>query len=91
MRHNNTPVIPHEGPRISFFKAGSIEVVTVAIRLIVFAIAVTAAGGAAAQTTRELRWAGDPEGGAPFVQADPARPDEVVGFDVEIATLLARA
>jgi polar amino acid transport system substrate-binding protein len=84
-------VIPHEGPRISFFKAGTIEVGTAAIRLIVFAIAVTAAGGAAAQTTRELRWAGDPEGGAPFVQADPARPDEVVGFDVEIATLLARA
>ena len=37
-----------------------------------------------------LRWAGDPEGGAPFVQADPARPEEVVGFDVEVAGLLAR-
>ena len=39
---------------------------------------------------RELRWAGDPEGGAPFVEADPAHPDTVVGFDVEIAALLAR-
>ena len=34
---------------------------------------------------RVLRWAGDPEGGAPFVEADPSHPDEVVGFDVEIA------
>ena len=37
-----------------------------------------------------FRWAGDPEGGAPFVEADPSHPDELVGFDVEIATLLAR-
>jgi polar amino acid transport system substrate-binding protein len=38
---------------------------------------------------QEFRWAGDPEGGAPFVEADPARPDQVVGFDVEIAELIA--
>jgi polar amino acid transport system substrate-binding protein len=38
---------------------------------------------------RVLRWAGDPEGGAPFVEADPAQPDRHVGFDVEIAALLA--
>ncbi len=37
-----------------------------------------------------LRWAGDPEGGAPFVEADPSHPDEVVGFDVEVANVLAR-
>lgn len=37
-----------------------------------------------------FRWAGDPEGGAPFVEADPAHPDELVGFDVEIAALLAK-
>jgi polar amino acid transport system substrate-binding protein len=37
-----------------------------------------------------FRWAGDPEGGAPFVEADPAHPDDLVGFDVEIAGLLAR-
>ena len=34
--------------------------------------------------------AGDPEGGAPFVEADPAHPDKLVGFDVEIADLIAR-
>jgi polar amino acid transport system substrate-binding protein len=39
---------------------------------------------------KEFRWAGDPEGGAPFVEADPARPDNLVGFDVEIADLIAR-
>jgi polar amino acid transport system substrate-binding protein len=39
---------------------------------------------------REFPWAGDAEGGAPFVEADPARPDVVSGFDVDIATLLAR-
>jgi polar amino acid transport system substrate-binding protein len=38
---------------------------------------------------RELRWAGDPEGGAPFVEADPADPNKVTGFDVEIAAVIA--
>lgn len=38
----------------------------------------------------ELTWAGDPEGGAPFVEADPADPDKLTGFDVEIAELIAR-
>jgi polar amino acid transport system substrate-binding protein len=37
-----------------------------------------------------LRWGGDAEGGAPFVEADPANPDRMVGFDVEIAELVAR-
>jgi len=44
----------------------------------------------AVETDREFIWAGDPEGGAPFVEADPAQPDKVVGFDVEIANLIAR-
>ena len=41
----------------------------------------------AAQT---LRWGGDAEGGAPFVEADPRDPAKLVGFDVEIAELIAR-
>lgn len=45
---------------------------------------------AASQPSGELRWAGDPEGGAPFVEADPSNPDRLVGFDVEIADLIAR-
>jgi polar amino acid transport system substrate-binding protein len=44
----------------------------------------------AAQPPPELRWGGDSEGGAPFVEADPQDPATVVGFDVEIAALLAR-
>ncbi|HSF46826.1 MAG TPA: ABC transporter permease subunit [Burkholderiales bacterium] len=44
----------------------------------------------ASQPSGELRWAGDPEGGAPFVEADPSNPDQLVGFDVEIADLIAR-
>jgi polar amino acid transport system substrate-binding protein len=39
---------------------------------------------------RALRWAGDPEGGAPFVEANPAHLDEVVGLDVDVASLMAR-
>src|ERR1700681_1935107 len=38
----------------------------------------------------DLRWAGDAEGGAPFVEADPSHPDQVVGFDVEVAALVAQ-
>jgi len=37
-----------------------------------------------------LRWGGDAEGGAPFVEADPADPARVRGFDVEIAEALAK-
>ena len=37
-----------------------------------------------------LRWGGDAEGGAPYVEADAADPTRVVGFDVEIAELVAR-
>jgi polar amino acid transport system substrate-binding protein len=37
----------------------------------------------------ELLWGGDAEGGAPYVEADPADPARVVGIDVEIAELLA--
>ena len=41
------------------------------------------------QNVPELRWGGDAEGGAPYVEADPSDPSRVVGFDVEIAQLLA--
>jgi polar amino acid transport system substrate-binding protein len=58
---------------------------TVAIAL---ALALACVGvNAHAQT---LRWGGDAEGGAPFVEADPSDPSKLVGFDVEIAQLVAR-
>jgi polar amino acid transport system substrate-binding protein len=37
-----------------------------------------------------LRWGGDPSGGAPYVYADPAEPNRYIGFDVEVAELIAR-
>jgi His/Glu/Gln/Arg/opine family amino acid ABC transporter permease subunit len=42
-----------------------------------------------AQADLVLRWGGDAEGGAPYVEADPGDPSRVVGFDVEVAQLLA--
>lgn len=44
---------------------------------------------AAATETPVLRWGGDAEGGAPYVEADPAHPDQVRGFDVEVAAMIA--
>src|SRR5438067_1212546 len=37
-----------------------------------------------------LRWGGDAEGGAPFVEADPRDPSKVRGFDVEVAGEIAK-
>jgi polar amino acid transport system substrate-binding protein len=37
-----------------------------------------------------LRWGGDAEGGAPFVEADPSDPSRVRGFDVAIAEVIAK-
>jgi polar amino acid transport system substrate-binding protein len=44
---------------------------------------------AAAQSGPPFRWAGDAEGGAPYVEADPSNPSHVVGFDAEVAELIA--
>ncbi|MDQ3281003.1 MAG: ABC transporter substrate-binding protein/permease [Acidobacteriota bacterium] len=37
-----------------------------------------------------LRWGGDSEGGAPFVEADPRDPSKLEGFDVEVAEEIAK-
>ncbi len=64
---------------------------SVAIMLAALAIGCRAASTPPpAHTGGELRWGGDAEGGAPFVEADPADPARVRGFDVEIAEMLAR-
>ncbi|HLZ45878.1 MAG TPA: ABC transporter permease subunit [Gemmatimonadales bacterium] len=50
-----------------------------------------ATGFAAQDHARDaLVWGGDAEGGAPFVEADPANPAVVRGFDVEVAARIAR-
>jgi polar amino acid transport system substrate-binding protein len=46
--------------------------------------------GQAAPAPAVLRWGGDAEGGAPFVEADPKDPSKVRGFDVEVAETIAR-
>ena len=54
------------------------------------ALAPGLAAGQNDEQQRPFRWAGDPEGGAPFVEASPSDPESLVGFDVEIAELIAR-
>jgi polar amino acid transport system substrate-binding protein len=45
---------------------------------------------ASSQVRDDLIWGGDAEGGAPFVSADPNDTSKVVGFEVDIADVLAR-
>ena len=45
--------------------------------------------GVVAQSVEELTWGADAEGGAPYVEAAADDPSRVVGFDVEVAGLLA--
>jgi polar amino acid transport system substrate-binding protein len=56
----------------------------------VAAILAAVSAGVAAQDATVLRFGGDAEGGAPFMEADPNDPSRVVGFEVDIATLLAQ-
>lgn len=65
----------------------SISVRQVASALLLACVATTIAQ---AQTPSILRWGGDAEGGAPFVEADPNNPQRLIGFDVEIAELIAQ-
>ena len=67
----------------------------VAMRILLLAAVVAlcacqATRAPSARAAGELRWGGDAEGGAPFVEADPADPSKVRGFDVEIAGMIAR-
>ena len=48
-----------------------------------------AAGLARVQAQGELRWAGDLQGGEPYVFRDPRDPSKLVGFEVELAEALA--
>jgi polar amino acid transport system substrate-binding protein len=61
----------------------------VAIYLFAPVVVPEASAQTATQAAAELRWGGDAEGGAPFVEADPNQPTRVVGFEVDVAQLLA--
>src|SRR5262245_16543970 len=71
----------------TFLKNHAATLIRLAAPAMIAALVPLAVG--AAEAEREFLWAGDPEGGAPFVEADPAQPDKVIGFDVEIADLIA--
>ena len=60
------------------------------IRAAALLVAGAAGLGAAQQPQALLLWGGDAEGGAPFVEADPADPSQVRGFDVLVAETIAR-
>jgi polar amino acid transport system substrate-binding protein len=53
------------------------------------ALSVVALGQRPVLAQAPLRWGGDAEGGAPFVEADPRNPNQLQGLDVEIAELIA--
>src|SRR4030095_6511276 len=65
-------------------------IINVAALVVLAALVPLSVRAAPSERADEFLWAGDPEGGAPFVEADPAQPDKLVGFDVEIAELVAR-
>jgi len=65
------------------------------IAILVLLSPLPAASAAAADTLAEVRtrgtliWGADQEGGGPFVYPDPADPEKLVGFEVDLAALLA--
>src|SRR6478752_7178885 len=42
-------------------------------------------------TPRLLRWGGDSASGAPYVFQDPKDPAHVIGFEVDVANLIAKS
>lgn len=60
------------------------------VRFLLSFLALLAAACTVAPEAKVLRWGGDAEGGAPFVEADPTDPSKLRGFDVEIAALVAQ-
>jgi polar amino acid transport system substrate-binding protein len=60
-----------------------------ACRLLTVTLIICALTAAARAQTRELRWGGDSEGGAPYVFQDPKDPRRIIGFEVELADALA--
>ncbi len=53
-------------------------------------LAVLLAGTLSAAAEAPLTWGADAQGGAPYVFQDPMEPNRVIGFEVELATLLGQ-
>jgi polar amino acid transport system substrate-binding protein len=80
---------------VTISSAGPPRLPSVARRIVLLLIAILIAIASPLATQEGspkpvLRWGGDAEGGAPFVEADPGDPSKVRGFDVEIAGMIAR-
>src|SRR5205823_7396981 len=54
------------------------------------ALLVAASGLARVRAQGEIRWAGDLQGGEPYVFRDPRDPSKLIGFEVEIVRSIAR-
>jgi polar amino acid transport system substrate-binding protein len=63
----------------------------IGVLLVVGVVSIAAGAITLRAQQAELRFGGDAEGGAPFMEADPRNPAEVVGFEVDIAAMLAAA
>lgn len=83
----NTRLRSREFVRCRFTNEDAPRAVSIRASVVAIVMAIVSLTSAHAQT---LRWGGDAEGGAPFVEADPRDPAKLVGFDVEIAALIAR-
>ena len=55
------------------------------------ALVLLLACGAGARAQEPLRWGADPSGGAPYIYADPAHPDQYIGYEKEMVEALAAA
>src|SRR3954470_6666365 len=56
---------------------------------IALAVLLAASGLARIRAQGEVRWAGDLQGGEPYVFRDPRNPATLVGFEVDLMRLLA--
>ncbi len=66
-------------------------IITASVRnALVSLVALLALAAQARAGAPPLRWGGDAEGGAPFVEADPNDPSALRGFDVEVANEIAK-
>ena len=79
----------------SLYPRGIVGLSRSALAAILIACAAGCAGTPRAGLARvldsgELRWGADVQGGQPYAFEDPARPGDVIGFEVEIAAALAR-
>ena len=91
--YHDVPIVKEvtEGsPRPARRPARSTRALVAVVAVLSFVSAALALARIQAQgQPKELRWGGDAEGGAPFVEADPGDPSRLRGFDVEVAELIA--